>query len=402
MLKKNPAFYRIVRYLEWKFSAVFHITLSIIFSLFPIKNNKILIINYSGNGFGDNAKYLVENIINNFYDFDIVWSLKSELKEKEKLPVGVRSVKHGSLRFIFEMTTSKIWINNCRLSFFLRKRKRQFYIQFWHGGLGLKRIEGDAISSLNEKYIKYAKRDSVLADLFISNSNHLTNIYRRAFWYDGEILESGYPKNDVLFTNKSSFRSSLRKNYMLDSDVNIVLYAPTFRENHSLDIYDLDFNVIANAFKEVMGGEWVVGARLHPNIDKAAFNIVFNNQILNFTDCSDMQELILGVDALITDYSSCMFDSALAGVPTFIYASDIDNYLDERGIYFSLKDLPFSVSESSSELSNNILRFNVDHYKKNLDDFYACVGSHDTGNASQVVFDRIKKILVCDSIQRRS
>src|SRR5699024_4647257 len=157
----------------------------------------------------------------------------------------------------------------------LYKRTEQYYIQTWHGGLGLKKIEGDAPYGMNKRNISFAKRDSSMADLFISNSKHLSDIYKRAFWYEGEILESGFPKNDVLFKDKGKYREKVRKLYGLNETDKILLYAPTFRDGGRVDPYDIDFGFLSNKLNNKLDQKWVFVAKLHPNIDSSKFYDIF-------------------------------------------------------------------------------------------------------------------------------
>ena len=89
--------------------------------------------------------------------------------------------------------TAKVWVDSNRKEGYIRKRKGQFYIQTWHGGVPLKKIEGDCEEYLGEVYIQRAKWDSAMTDLYLSNGGFCTDMYRRAFWYTGEILECGTP-----------------------------------------------------------------------------------------------------------------------------------------------------------------------------------------------------------------
>jgi len=394
LLKRDSWLFLVVRAIYTFFRKIYEGGFSLVFRIFPIQKNKIIINNHHGKGYGDNAKYIVEKLLKSNVNLDIVWVLKNLTIDEAGLPQSIRTVKLGSLRYIYEMTTAKIWLENNRIYQHLFKRKEQYYIQTWHGGLGLKKIEGDAPYGMNKRNISFAKRDSSMADLFISNSKHLSDIYRRAFWYKGEILESGFPKNDILFTDKNYYKIKIRKFYGLDEDIKILLYAPTFRENSKLDAYDIDFGKLYGALNISDTEKWTIMVKLHPNLSHSQFNKSFPNSVVNVTSFPDMQELVMGIDILVTDYSSCMFDSAMAKIPTFLYASDIDSYVDERGFYFNMDDLPFTVSQDTEELLNEILNFEHKNYIDGLNDFYMKVGLFDNGDAAQIVSKRIKSMLI--------
>lgn len=396
LLRRGSFLFVIVRAVYTFFRKSYEGGFSLMFRFFPIRKNKIVINNLHGKGYGDNSKYIVEELLKQNIDCDIVWLLKGLTREEADLPDKVRAVDLGSIKSIYEMTTAKVWLESNRLSQYLFKRKGQYYVQTWHGGLGLKKIEGDAPYGMSKRNINFAKRDSRMADLFISNSKHLSDIYRRAFWYNGEILEVGYPKNDVLFESKERFRAKIRSFYSLNNDDSILLYAPTFREDHKLNAYDIDFDNLYRYLNDQGTGRWVILVKLHPNIDSFQFNKVFSGNVINATKFPDMQELVMGVDALVTDYSSCMFDSAMASIPTFLYASDIEDYLDERGFYFTQDEIPFSISKNTEELLNAIGEFDSQRYKDTLKSFYDWVGLYDTGMASHKVSNKLISVF-CDS-----
>ena len=114
----------------------------------------------------------------------------------------------------------------------------------WHGGIALKRIEKDAENNLGFSYTMKAKRDSRTCDLMISGCNFQTELLKNKFWYNGEILESGIPRNDIFFNTErhKEFKENIYKKYNIPSSYNIVLYAPTFRRNRSIEPYKFDWN----------------------------------------------------------------------------------------------------------------------------------------------------------------
>lgn len=381
-------------YLIFKIIKRFSIKIVSIFLLFiPINSKKVVISSYQGKGYGDNGKYIVDELIKRSNEFDIVWLLNPELFEVEKHKENIRYVKYGTLRALYELCTAKFWIDNARKDFYPLKRKNQYYIQTWHGGLGIKKIEGDVVNTLNKEYVRLAKNDSKMADLFISNSKHLTEIYKRAFWYSGEILECGYPKNDLFFKDNRDLKNKVKHYFQIDEDTNILLYAPTFRSENSLDCYNIDYYRILNTLEELTGLKWKILLRFHPKLIGLDSKFDFNNSVLNATSYSDMQELVIASDMLISDYSSCLFDGAMGKIPTFIYATDIKDYITDRGFYFKLEELPFLISENNDQLVENIISFNKEMYHDKIDKFNMRVGLQETGIASKLIVDRIMEII---------
>lgn len=360
--------------------------------LFPIKKNKVVIASYKGKGYGDNAKYIVNEILQKDVACEIVWMVSDIHGEKNSFPSDVRLAEYNSVASIYELSTAGVWIDNCRKPPYVLKRNGQIYIQTWHGGVALKKIEGDAADKLPEEYIKNARIDTKNIDIMVSNSKFISDVYRRAFWYSGEVIETGYPRSDILFEDRLKYKKRLRKRYGLDDGVKVLLYAPTFRDSLDVSSYKVDCNRIVRAAESRFGGDWVFAVRLHPNVSSLPVENILPNS-LNVSNHPDMQELLVGVDVLVTDYSSCMFDSAIAKIPTFIYASDIEDYATERGFYFTFDELPFSVSTSGSELAMSIMEYDEQQYLENLERFYSKVGLCDDGKASERVVDVIEKLI---------
>lgn len=367
------------------------ITKYISFRIFPIKKNKIVVTNFLGKGYGDNAKYIVEELLKSNIDYDIVWLVNDEFNKD--FPLRIRRVRYNSFRAIYEEVTAKVWIDNSRKSSLVRKRKEQFYIQTWHGGIGPKCIEKDAEKSLSKEYIRDAKNDSKMADLMISNSAFKTRDYKEAFWYSGEILECGSPRNDIFFGDTDHIRKKVKEALNIREDVMIVLYTPTFRQSCDMSAYSIDYDKCFSALEDKFARNWVALERLHPNIIKQAADRRYSDKVINASLYDDIQELMVAADILITDYSSTMFDFMLTNRPVFLYATDINDYLNDRNFRFDLRDLPFPLAETNAELINNILYFNEIEYNDGLKKLYIEFGIHEDGRAAKRIVERIAKVI---------
>ena len=98
-------------------------------------------------------------------------------------------------------------------------------------------------------------------------------------------------------------------------------------------------------------------------------------------------------DIMISDYSSCIFDYMLSKKPAFIYASDIEKYNNERGFFYPLETTPFPIITNNNELSEKILGFDYNIYKKNVEEFLKEKGCIDDGRSSERVVDLIETSL---------
>ncbi len=375
----NAAFKRI----GWFFvSSIFYIM-----RVFPIKKGRIYISNYFGKGYGDSPKYICNELLKYRDEFRIVWCLNDL---NCSLPSGIRKVKNNTIKNIYEMCIAEIWIDNCRKPIYVRKRKGQYYIQTWHGDMGNKKSEGEAIESLSRSYIASAKNDSKMADLFLSGNEWFSRVIRKAYWYNGEIANFGSPRRDILYNSTEEAKENIKKALGINNKVKIVLYAPTFRKKQdleSLQLYDLKWEMIIDALGERFGGEWIGICRLHPNISKMSSLLKFPDCVVDATSYQDMQELLMISDICISDYSSSIFEFAVTKKPSFVYAPDYEDYIsNDRQYQFSVDELPFPFAIKTGDLIKNIKSFNNEEYLMKLDYFYNDVlHIYKEGDASKKV-----------------
>jgi CDP-glycerol glycerophosphotransferase len=360
-----------------------------VFTFFPLEKCKVVFTNYYGKGFGDNGKYIAQELLKRNRQFDIVWLLAKN--ENSEFPPGIRTVTYGGLRALFELCTAGFWIDNCRKPGHYQKRLNQIYIQTWHGGVALKQIEKDAEKVLSRDYLNNAKNDSIMADFILSNSEFFTELVKRAFWFSGRIIQIGSPRCDILIGDKKAARMMILEKFGLSQDSKIVLYLPTFRADYSADSYNIEPKKLKEVLSEKYGGVWHLFVRLHPNIINTQQFLDFNwdSSTHNITNYPDVYEIMAGSDVLITDYSSLMFEFAMLKKPVFLYCNDIMRYKYDRGFYFSLDELPFKVSESQSELNSNIMGFKENEYLCKIEAFFKRLKLCENGTASEEVVNLI-------------
>ena len=162
----------------------------------PVQKDKIVFENFNGNSYGCNPKYIAEEIIRRNLPYDLVWLVRSVTKEKEKnvFPEQIRLVGYGSKQALKELASAKIWIDNQRKNYFLkkglRKKEGQYYIQTWHGSLGIKKLDADVdafVGELKQEWVNRSKLDSSMMDYLLTDSEFENKIFRRALWFNNEI-----------------------------------------------------------------------------------------------------------------------------------------------------------------------------------------------------------------------
>lgn len=357
-----------------------------VFRLLPIKRNKILFIGYYGSQYGCSPKYLSQYFSENDKDLKIIWAFTQPQKYNIK---NVISVRYYSLRYFYELATSKVVISNYRLPEYFKKRNNQLYVQTWHSSLRLKMIENDTVNTLPELYVKMAKHDSSQIDLLLSGCKFSSDIFKRAFWYNGEIFECGTPRCDILFKQNDSIIKSVKDKLGLNTTDKILLYAPTFRKGNDLSAYDIDFKQLQRVLNQQ--GDWKILIRLHPHLQDYSTELAKNNNfIIDVTKYDDIQELLLISDFLISDYSSLVFDYSITKKPCILYTSDLEEYLKkDRDLYFNINELPFPICLNNDELFNTIRSFYIEKYINSINKFNLKIGSFEDGKACQRVYEKV-------------
>lgn len=346
---------------------------------------------YTFKQYSCNPRYLTEHLLENNTEFEIFWVFRGNV-DTSGVDKRIKCVRYKSLQYYILVNTAEFFITNARTDpyrIYWHKRKGQKYVMLWHGGVALKRIEKDAEAQLSYSYLKKAKIDSKVCDLMVSGCRFQTSLLKEKFWYDGEILERGIPRNDVFFdkARHPEMKERICHKYGISPDSRIVLYAPTFRRNKSIEPYRIDWSRVVPELRKIYDTEKIsILLRLHPNlIGKAdASSLINDESVIDVTRYHDMQELLCVSDLLITDYSSSMFDITMLKKPCMLYATDIEKY--NRGYYFDFAELPFPLARNEEELIGNIRTFDSAAYDESVESFFEKhIGLCEDGNASKAI-----------------
>lgn len=375
---------------DYGFAAIARLILS---GTSKIQDNKVVFMTFNNN-YMCNQKYICEELLKQKLPLDIVWVCTKAQMASGQYPKNVRLVARDSYEFFKEVATAKVWVDNA-LNFTwnpMPKKKGQFYLQTWHGSMGLKRIGKQEVK--NARWSMSAAMAGKATTVCISNSTFETEVFRTTHWPKTEILELGHARNDVFFMSKqeqAKIRSKVCEFYDIPESYYIALYAPTFRNDDAADTYDLDHMAFVKALEAKFGGRWVLLNRYHFKTKNARKNDVETERIISATAYPDIQELIVAADVGITDYSSWICDLVLTKKPGFIYAPDLKAYDSERGFYYPLNETPFPIAETNEELAERIRNFDAVAYEQKRQAFLEARGCKEDGHASEKIAEIIKK-----------
>lgn len=355
------------------------------------KINEKKIVFWAFNSYCDHGKYITEQLVRLRQDIDIVWIVDNL---KIQVPKGVRLIYVGNWkRYIYEMTTAKVWIFNAvAIPKYIIKREQQIYIQTKHwASVTLKRFYLDAktITDIQEN-VSYWIRDGKMMDYIFTGSKFDTESCQRGFRPAGEIVQIGSPRSDALFYSEA-LRKKVYQYYNLDNRIHTLLYAPTYRYNKEKAGHvsetrniDMDYAVVKATLEHRFGGEWRILLRLHPGREKDIKGKCFPQYVLDVSQYSDGEELVAASDILISDYSSIMFEPAFVRKPVFLFATDKNEYIDnEYDLLIDYNTLPFDIAESNEELVKKIEQFDQSDYEQRVEHFLEKYDVHEDGRASE-------------------
>lgn len=364
----------------------------------PIIKNRIVVDNYMGKGYGCNGKYVTEELLLDREKYDIIWVVDDIRKKKDQFPEGIRLVQHLSKEACEAYATAGIWLCNYHMVPYINvnvlKRPEQTYIQMWHGSLGIKKIEADSpVVAQKTNWLSMAKVNAKITDYWISNSDFETKVFHDAFWGAGPTLKYGHARNDIFFHDTEKYQKRVRDNLKISPEEKIVLYVPTHRDTVTKkEMESLDYAMVKEALEEKFGGSWQVVVRPHPR-DAEKMSGEASELVKLAGDYPDVQELLVTAEAVITDYSSCIFDFMLTKRPGFFFVTDSEEYTEMRGLYYPLTDTPFPVAYSNQDLREKIAAFDPEHYQVCVEEFLKGKGCMEDGHAAKRIKDLIDQII---------
>ncbi len=317
------------------------------------------------------------------------------------IPGAARPVKRSRLLYFYLFAVAGIWVCDTRLPKYIIKRPECVYIQTWHG-TPLKKLalDMDTVFMAGEKGIENYKKNfynnTQTWDYLVSQNYFSTEIFRRAFAFQKEMLEIGYPRNDVLFEkNNPEDIAALKRTLGLPLDKKVILYAPTWRDNEFYGKGNYKFNPPLDFHKlaDCLGEDTIMIVKYHylvmDQIDWSPYRGFVYPCDLSY----DISDLYLVSDMMITDYSSVMFDYSLLKRPMLFFCYDLEEYKDYlRGFYFDfLAEAPGPVVKTTDELIDAIKYYASEAYTEKQEAFYQKFNHADDGNASKKIVELIVK-----------
>lgn len=361
----------------------------------PVDKKLILFESGVGRQFGDSPKNIYDEILRRDLDFKKVWVYNKQHRFND---LNTKRIKRLTPQYYYYLLRAGYWFNNQNFPTYIKKRPQTTYVQTWHG-TPLKKMLYDIqeVQGRSDDYVERVGKAVKNWDYLISPSEYASKAFRSAFKYEGEILEVGYPRNDILFLDQDAkMLEQIKNRLQLPEGKKVVLYAPTFRDNKTKgkNKFLFDMQLDLEQMQEQLGEEYVLLLRTHVVVSNK-LNIDENlaEFVIDVTKYPDMQELLLITDILITDYSSVMFDFANTKRPLLFFTYDLEQYKENiRGFYFDFEEeAPGPLLYDTDEVIDSILNIDVvqEEYEQKYDAFHKKYCHLDDGHASERVVDHI-------------
>lgn len=377
----------------------------IICHILPVSTRKIYFLSFAGQ-YNDNPKAISERLHEIAPDIIQYWAISNKSKQND-IPDYIHLVQHNSFKSIYVKNRCRVVVDNgAGFSLFysenpilfsfkkLLKNKKQFNLSTWHGN-PIKHI-GAQIPGEGHWTVRTAFSSS---DLLIAGCSLVKNIFEEAFINLMPVKLEGTPRTDILFKDSRDKCLNIKNKLGLPLDKKILLYAPTYRysprDSGIEQINRMNLNELMATLSRKFGGDWIFVMRVHNmvllEIQEGGYLEQYNDIVYDGNSFDDMNEYLFVCDALLTDYSGCIYDVSLTNKPCFLFAHDRENYEKrERGVYSQLSEFPYSFSSSFEELIKNILSYDYETIDNKRRSFLDKIGNNEDGHAS----DRISEIII--------
>ena len=331
-------------------------------------------------------------------DLTLYWSVQDHSVE---VPDGGVPLVEGTREWHERLGGARYVVVNVHQPMWYRKPAGQVMVETFHGypykGMG---HEWWVRSGLPESRITSFLDRARDWDYLVSPASYATPLLLEAFFRPEEteaveVLEVGYPRNDVLLDEEGArTRKRTREMLGIGDHQKAVLYAPTFRDYLSNDgmtakgVKFFDPRVAADA----LGPSYVMLLRGHAFNARAGLRRVEGERVVDVTYYPDVADLCLASDAAVLDYSSLRFDYALLRRPMVFLVPDEQEYHENRPAVLPYRPTaPGPLVTTTGEVVRQLkdLRGLRKRYAAEIERFVSAYAELEDGHAAERVVDRV-------------
>ncbi len=335
----------------------------------------ILFVSYGGRYFNDSPKCIYDAMLSDdrFKHYKLVWAFVRP--EQYSLKTSVINI--NSFSYLITALKARCWVTNSAIERGLDfKGKNTFYLYTTHTSFP-KTIEKSSIPYLYTIKPKY--------DCVCSQSEKESEVLISSGLDKSCIILSGYPKNDILCNYSESKRVSLRNKFGYNKDKIVILYAPTFRDEHFGSMKSpVDFK----KWEKILGDKYVVLFRAHPVVANETVIDSSTGFVYDVSDYPNNIDLMIVSDILISDYSGIFFEYAVQRKPMFCYAYDFEEYIKNRELNCNVREVLPGGYMDENELLQTIKEGQFEKYQVLWENFRKDYVS-EYGHATEICLNKI-------------
>jgi CRISPR system Cascade subunit CasB len=301
----------------------------------PLRTDRAVFTRDAGGRYGCNPGALESAFRNLLPHIRTAWIAQPE--HHQTIPVATQRIRPGSAAYWTALARSKYLVHNTDFEPRVVKRRGQVLIQTRQGTpvkrMGLD-LQDRPVAARGCDFGRIL-RSADTWDYVVSGNRHSTLVWERVFPSGFTTLEYGLPRNDVFARATSADVARLRQTFGIPEGSVAVLYAPTHRDYRTDGRPALDLE----RFLRELGPGYVLLTRTHPAYGEAPARPA-GGRVIDVTGHPSVESVCLASDALVTDFSSLMFDYANLDRPIVVYADDRETHEATRGTCFDVRDCP--------------------------------------------------------------
>ncbi|WP_342366178.1 CDP-glycerol glycerophosphotransferase family protein [Staphylococcus pasteuri] len=318
-----------------------------------IQKNYFVLESTHGDSVGGHIFYLIKEIQRQVEKCKVFVVSKQPEKHKkfleEKGFSNIQIVKHLSEEYYELLAVAEYLINDTTFYPFFNKRKDQKYYIIWHG-TPLKNMGKDMEIVVD---VANVQRNFYMADKIIVSNEHTKDVLVESHnlknVYPGKVVVGPSPRNSVFFDK--ALREKVREDLELVNK-KVISYMPTWRGTVGKVRKSSEVEKMLNYLDKFLDENTILYVKLH-DFEKNSIKNTYRN-IRFFPDNYETYEFLTATDALITDYSSVMYDYLNLNKPVILYTYDLEEYANTRGMYEDLTEYPFVNTETLEDLERAI------------------------------------------------
>jgi CDP-glycerol glycerophosphotransferase len=345
--------------------------------------NTILLESHRGTDFTGNPHHMARLLLSSprYAQYRLVIVGPRKKTSSLRVPPGrdVVFCAEGSAKYCRYLATAALLVNDTTFPVYFSRRDGQKYLNTWHG-TPLKAL-GRRTAQDTFTYLSNTQRNLLHATHVLAPNRHTEDALLRDYMVErawtGTVLRGGYPRNDALLAPIGP---------MLSSDQHLhVAFMPTWRGTLSSKdaanrkLLDDTASLLAR-LDDALPERIVVWVRLHPLVGQA-LDLSGYRRVRPFPVGAESYDHLGRCDALVTDYSSVLFDFAASGRPVLLHMPDLATYREERDFCLDPEGLPFPRFSDTESLIAGISALQPGQQAR-FPDFIATYCPYDDGNAT--------------------